>query len=88
MSPNEAWARKVPSVYRKKILEENKINNAVYYHSPNEEMYYLAVIYKDYLDPNFNATCPKCYNTMMDVFRALLPEFIEIEKGEKLLNAK
>lgn len=78
-------AKLIPAEFRKEILLQNHIQNAVAIQS-SEPMYYLMVIWKEYVEPGIKITCNACYERVLKNYRQLEPVFIELEKQDNLLN--
>lgn len=75
----------IPSEYRKEILEMNIVEEAQAV-ATNPSMQYLGVIWKNYVERDFDPQCGLCYTRVLDNFRALKKTFIAMEQGSDLLN--
>lgn len=75
----------IPAEYRKEILELNMIDNAVAQSSDNN-MHYLATIWKHYVEPDFTGDCNLCYGRVLDNYKAMKKHLVEMEKDSQLLN--
>ncbi|MGE9312879.1 hypothetical protein ACLOAU_14625 [Niabella sp. CJ426] len=78
-------AKMIPSEYRKEILEMDMIANAQATASDNT-MYYLATIWKNYIEPTFQGDCNLCYARVLNSYKQLFPDLIELEKQSKLID--
>lgn len=80
------FAKLIPAEYRKEILdpELNIIANAAAT-SSDSNMRYLTVIWKNYIEPGFQEGCGMCYQRVLDNFRALQNDLIELELQAKLM---
>lgn len=75
----------IPPEYRKEILDLEMIDKAI----PNNTdttMHYLSVIWKNYIEPNFDPSCNLCYTRVLDNMKKLKPILVELEKESRLLN--
>lgn len=79
-------AGRIPASYRKEILELNMIQTAQPITS-DASMEYLATIWKTYLAPHENITCPLCLVRILNNYKEMLSIFIDIEKQSRLLEA-
>lgn len=86
MSSIRQIAELIPAEYRKEILELNMIENAVA-NDTNQSMHYLVVIWKNYVEPNFEPDCNLCRGRVLKNFRGLKSELIELEKEHNLLKS-
>ena len=78
-------AKKIPSEYRKEILDGNMIANATFIKDePNTD--YLATIYKNYFETDFKTGCGRCLERLSKAMRNMLPFLIELEKESRLLD--
>lgn len=75
----------IPVEFRREILDLDMISNAVV-SVGNNEMHYLATIWKEYVDPQFEPVCPLCLGTCLKNWKQLLPWLIELEQESKLLD--
>lgn len=66
---------KFPSDHVKKLLLENHINNAQL-SDYDKSMQVLVIMWKEYVEPTFNATCTLCYERVLRNYKALQPLFI------------
>lgn len=78
-------AERIPGEYRKEILDLEMIDKAIPNNTDNT-MHYLSVIWKNYIEPDFDAACNLCYSRVLDNMKKLKPILIEIEKENRLLN--
>lgn len=81
----EKMAALIPAEYRKEMLDLEMIDKAI----PNNtdaSMHYLCVIWKEYIEPDFDPTCNLCYSRVLTNLRTLKPTLVEIEKQNRLLN--
>jgi hypothetical protein len=79
-------AARIPAPYRKEILELNMIQTA----QPivtDASMEYLASIWKTYIAPHENITCPLCLVRILDNYKGLVDILIDLEKQSRLLDA-
>lgn len=75
----------IPPEYRKEILDLEMIDKAI----PNNTdttMHYLSVIWKNYIEPDFDPACNLCYSRVLDNMKKAKPILIELEKQSRLLN--
>ena len=79
-------AELIPAEYRKEILELNMIETAIPRHD-NSTMYYLGVIWKQYVEPNFEPDCNLCYARVLENFRNIKPFLVHLERESKLLDS-
>lgn len=78
-------ANLIPEEYRKEILEMNIIEQAQAV-ATNPSMQYLGVIWKNYVELDFDPSCNLCYTRVLDNFRGLKKTFLAMEQGDDLLN--
>lgn len=78
-------AASIPGEYRREILQMNLIDKAQAV-AADPSMHYLATIWKNYIDPTFTPDCPLCYGRVLNHFKALKLDFIELEKQANLLK--
>jgi hypothetical protein len=78
-------AELIPAEYRKEILEMNIIDEAQAVAS-NPSMQYLGVIWKNYVERDFDPQCGLCYTRVLENFQALKKTFLAMEQGPDLLN--
>lgn len=82
---NRKTAELIPANYRREILLTNMIKNAVAIGSdPN--MYYLFTVWNNHVE-KVDAGCNSCYVRVLDNWKGILPDLIELEKEESLLNS-
>lgn len=70
---------------RCKILVGDYINKAVGI-SDNEQMKFLMLVWKEFIEPDLNVTCNLCYARVLENFRKLQPILIELEKEYRCLD--
>ena len=81
----EKMAALIPAEYRKEMLDLEMIDKAI----PNNtdgSMHYLCVIWKEYIEHDFDPTCNLCYSRVLTNLKTLKPTLVEIEKQSRLLN--
>ncbi len=78
-------ADRIPQEYRREILELNMIDRAVAQVS-DETMFYLGVIWKNYIEPEFSPDCNLCYTRVLDNFRQMKSILVELENEYQLLK--
>lgn len=81
----EQMASLIPPEYRKEILDLNMIDTAI----PNDTdntMYYLCVVFKDYIETDFDPACPRCYSRVIKFFKTIKIKLVELEQQSRLLN--
>lgn len=79
-------AQMIPAEYRKEILETKMVESAI----PSDadpSMAYLAAIWKGYIAPAEDITCPLCLQRILKNYRELYPLLVDIEKSERLLHS-
>lgn len=81
----EQMASLIPAEYRKEILDLNMIDTAVPNNTDNT-MFYLCVVFKDYIETDFDPACPRCYSRVINFFKRIKPALEELEKQSRLLN--
>ena len=86
MSNLRKIAMLIPAEYRKEILELNMIENATAI-AGNESMHYLAVIWKNYIEPDFSPDCNLCYARVLKNLKQMKSIFIELEKESNMLKS-
>jgi len=82
----EKIAQLIPAEYRKEILELNMIDSATAI-AGNMNMHYLAVIWKNYIEPSFSPDCPLCYSRVLQNFRQLKSILVKMEQDANLLKS-
>ena len=75
----------IPVDIQETILLENYIDNAIPIIG-DESMYYLMIVWRNYLEPNLAVNCNLCLTRILKEFKALRPYMIEKVKTENLLN--
>lgn len=81
----KAFAKLIPAEYRKEILDLEMIDKAI----PNNTdttMHYLGVIWKNYIEPDFDPSCNLCYSRVINNMKKIKPMLEELEKEHRLLN--
>lgn len=78
-------AELIPAEYRKEILETNMIDEAMAI-AGDEPMHYLAIIWKDYIEPEFSPDCNLCYSRVLKNLRQMKHILIEMERQYQLLK--
>lgn len=81
----KAFAALIPAEYRKEILDLDMIDKAI----PNNTdttMHYLSVIWKNYIEPDFDPSCNLCYSRVLNNMKKIKPTLIELEQQSRLLN--
>lgn len=81
----EKMAALIPAEYRKEILDLEMIDKAI----PNDTdttMHYLGVIWKNYIEVDFDPTCNLCYSRVIKNMKKLKPALEELEKKSRLLD--
>lgn len=78
-------AAQIPDEYRKEMLELNMIDDAVAVEN-NQPMHYLCVIWKNYVEADFEPECNLCRSRVLKNMRAMKNEFIQLEKNHNLLQ--
>jgi hypothetical protein len=81
----ERIAALIPPEYRKEILELNMIDTAIP-QATDTTMHYLAVIWKQYVEPGFSADCNMCYAKLLKNLKVIKPLLIKLEMDSKLLK--
>lgn len=76
----------IPAEFRKEILDLKMIENAIV-SVGNNDMHYLATLWKEYVDPQFEPVCPLCLGDCLKNWKQLLPYLEEIEQEENLLDS-
>lgn len=85
MSKLRQIAGQIPAEYRKELLELNFIDSAVA-SADNQPMHYLVVIWKNYVEKDFEPECNLCRARVLTNFRAMKKDLIELEKEYNLLK--
>lgn len=78
-------AKLIPAEYRREILQLDMISRANAQGS-DPSMLHLAVVWKNYIEPDFEGGCPLCYSRVLTTFRSMQDDLIELERNENLLN--
>ena len=81
----EKMAALIPAEYRKEILDLEMIDKAIP-NSTDNTMYYLATIFKNYIEEDFDPACPLCYSRVIKFFQRIKPALEELEQQSRLLN--
>lgn len=81
-----AIAQLIPQEYRKEILELNVINSAQAI-AGNESMQYLEVIWKNYVEKDFEPDCNLCHTRVLKNFHAMKNDLIKLEREYQLMNS-
>ena len=75
----------IPAEYRKEILDLDMIDKAI----PNNTdttMHYLAVIWKNYIERDFDPSCNLCYSRVLNNMKKMQATLVEMEQQSRLLN--
>lgn len=86
MSNLKALANRIPAEYRKEMLELNMIDSA----KPvmgDKPMHYLSVVWKNYIEPNFEADCNLCLARVSTNMKAMKDILVQLEKEHQLLKS-
>lgn len=75
----------IPPEYRKEILDLEMIDKAIP-NSSDTTMHYLSIIWKDYIEPDFDPSCNLCYSRVINNMKKIKHELEELEKQSRLLN--
>lgn len=75
----------LPLSERKKILENNIINDAVAVANDNN-MQYLAIIWKTYIEPTVEISCNPCLSRIHKNFREMHGRMLELQNEANLLG--
>lgn len=86
MSTLAQIAKLIPGEYRKELLELNIIDSAIAIEG-NQSMHYLAVIWKNYIEHDFETDCNLCRARVLTNMKAIRKELIELEKQHNLLKS-
>ena len=81
----EQLAKMIPAEYRKEILMTNMIAKAQAF-AGDHSMFYLFTIWKNYIEPDLDAGCGKCFERILSNFKTLQPLFIKLEQSNNLLE--
>lgn len=81
----EKMAALIPAEYRKEILDLEMIDKAIPNNTDNT-MHYLGVIWKNYIEPDFDPTCNLCYSRVINNMKRLKPALEELEQQSRLLD--
>lgn len=81
----EAIVSLIPASYRKEILELNLIDTAIA-RADNGDMNYLATIWQQYVEKDFDPSCNLCYSRVLQNFKNLKLVMIQMEKNDKMLS--
>lgn len=79
-------AAKIPAEYRKEMLELNLIDDAVATEA-SEAMHYLVVMWQNYVEKDFEPSCPLCLSRVLKNMKAMKKHLIELEKQSNLLKS-
>lgn len=79
-------AELIPAEYRREILELNIIESSVAM-AGNESMDYLVVIWKDYVEHDFEPECNLCRARVLGNFKEMKSTLVEMEKEYQLLKS-
>lgn len=87
---NYLAAKQIPSKFRQQILNDNIIYKAVPAAGDNQ-MKVLVILYNTYIftegEPiNMDNPCLACLGKILDIFKALEPELVTLEKENVLLQ--
>lgn len=83
---NRQIALLIPVEYRREILATNMIGSAMSI-SANASMNYLAVVWKNYVSPNETITCGACLERILNNWRMIQMDLIELEKQSQYLDS-
>lgn len=78
-------AQLIPAEYRKEILELEMIDKAI----PNNTdttMHYLGIIWKNYIEPDFDPQCNLCYSRVLNNMKKLKQTLVDLEKQSRMLD--
>lgn len=82
----QKMAALIPAEYRKEILDLNMIETARLT-ADDYTMHNLCVIFKDYIEKDFDPACPLCYARVIKFFKQIKPALEELEKQSRLLDS-
>lgn len=85
MSQLRKLAEQIPAEYRREILGMNMLMVAQA-NNTNQTMLYLCVIWKEYIEKEFEPDCNLCCARVLKNLKAMQPELIQLEKESQLLN--
>lgn len=76
----------IPAEYRKEIIDLQLVEKAKA-QTTDGTMQYLGVIWKNYIEPDYDPVCNHCCIRVLDNLKLMLPVMIEIERESNLLKA-
>ena len=87
---NRVTAALIPPMFRRQLLDNNWVYKAVVV-ANDPQMSILVVIYNNYIFSEGPAVdmsnpCLACISKILDIFKLILPDLIELEKESKLLE--